>query len=228
MKAKKYIMMLIALMIISGCEAERTISEPAESAKTEQNTIPLLTSDDNTLGASAKADAPITFDSRNSIANDGLSEETTHRMQYQNGHINYIPVSFNNSILTADTYSEFASLIRGSNSIAADNEWLKDGETTVNCFIMENGDCFTFYDHRPIEIMVDSSAVFPIDYKFMGLSFGDTVEDINKQLGTEFVEYPELTTLVIRDTDSNGYVQFTFDENNRISRMEYRFDEFGV
>ncbi len=226
MKTQKYIIMMIALIIISGCDADKSLNEPPSPAQTEKNTISVLTPDDEVSEFSVKSDAPITFDSRNSMANEGISEDTIHRMHYQKGHINYIPVTFNNSMLTADTYSEFASLIRSSNAVVADNEWQKNDNTTVNSFIMENGDSFTFYDHRPIEVMVDSSAVFPIDYKFMELRFGDTVEDINNQLGTEFVEYPELTTLVIRDTDSGGYVQFTFDENNRISRMEYRFDEF--
>lgn len=224
MKTKRYFSMLIAIILISGCSTEsRTIPKAGE--KKDETSIPLLTESTEASNITVKAEAPITFDYRNSLANEGLSEETTHRMQYQTGSINFISVKFNNVMLTESTFSEFESLLRSSSSIIADNEWIKDDETTVTNFIMENGDNFTFYDHRPIELMVDSSAVFPIDYKLFGLSFGDTVEDVNRQLGTEFVEYPELTTLVIRDTDSEGYIQFTFDEDNKISRMEYRFDK---
>ena len=224
MKTKRYFSMLIAILLISGCSTENGTIPKADEKK-DETSIPLLTESTEASNITVKAEVPITFDYRNSLANEGLSEETTHRMQYQTGNINFISVKFNNVMLTESTFSEFESLLRSSSSIIADNEWIKDDETTVTNFIMENGDNFTFYDHRPIELMVDSSAVFPIDYKLFGLSFGDTVEDVNRQLGTEFVEYPELTTLVIRDTDSEGYIQFTFDEDNKISRMEYRFDK---
>ena len=224
MKTKRYFSLLLAILLISGCNSEVGTIPAVTDDKKEDTNVPLITENARASDITAKAETPITFDSRNTLANEGLSEKTTHRMQYQTGHINFIPVKFNNVMLTESTFSEFESLLRGSESIVADNEWVKDDETTVTNFIMENGDNFTFYDHRPIELLVDSSAIFPIDYKLLGLSFGDTIEDVNRQLGTEFIEYPELTTIVIRDTDSDGYIQFTFDENSRISRMEYRFE----
>ncbi|MBO6230667.1 MAG: hypothetical protein IK990_15060 [Ruminiclostridium sp.] len=226
MKTKRYFSLLLAILLISGCNSESDTIPTVAADKKDDTKVPLITENTETSDITVTAETPITFDSRNTLANEGLSEETAHRMQYQTGHINFIPVKFNNVMLTESTFSEFESLLRSSASIVADNEWVKDGETTVTNFIMENGDNFTFYDYRPIELMVDSTAIFPIDYQMLGLTFGDTVEDVNRQLGTEFVEYPELTTLVIRDTDSDGYIQFTFDENNRISRMEYRFTEF--
>jgi len=228
MKTKRYFSLLLAILLISGCNSEAGTIPTVAADKKDDTKVPLITENAEASDITVTAETPITFDARNSLANEGLSEETTHRMQYQTGHINFISVKFNNVMLTESTFSEFEALLRSSSSVVADNEWIKEEETTVTNFIMENGDNFTFYDHRPIELMVDSSAVFPIDYKLFGLSFGDTVEDVNRQLGTEFVEYPELTTLVIRDTDTDSYIQFTFDENNRISRMEYRFDEAAV
>lgn len=165
----------------------------------------------------------IAFDFRNTMANDSLTEEQRQTIQYQIGTFNFIPVYFNGEFLCSDTYEEFCSLIRSSSQLLGDKEFVSDDGTFVTEFSIEGGGKLLFYNKEPVCVIVDAGEISTIQFQIIGVSLGDTAADINRLIGTKYVEYPTLRTLIIRDTDTHGYAQFTLDEDCKIIKMEFKF-----
>lgn len=228
--------LLAAVLMISGCGTNNNDGKDAlvsttgkvdidsiETTTTElpDETTTLTTSyDANTV---AEVQNCIAFDSRNSMANDSLTEEQKQAIQYQVGTFNFIPVYFNGELLCSDTYEEFCSLIRSSSQLLGDKEFEAEDGTFVTKFNVEGGGKVLFYNKEPVCVIADAGEISPIQFQIMGVSLGDTVADINRLVGTEYVEYPTLRTLIIRDTDTHGYAQFSLDEDCKVIRMEFKF-----
>lgn len=236
MKKKIIAPLLAVILMISGCGTNNNDGKDAlvsttgkvdiVSIETTTTNIPeetttLATSyDENTV---SEVQSCIAFDSRNTMANDSLTEEQRQAIQYQVGTFNFIPVYFNGEYLCSDTYEEFCSLIRSSSQLLGDKEFEADDGTFVTKFNIEGGGKVLFYNKEPVSVISDAGDISPIQFQIMGVSLGDTVADINRLIGTEYVEYPTLRTLIIRDTDTHGYAQFTLDEDCKVIRMEFKF-----
>jgi hypothetical protein len=216
MKKIKILLAIITASILCGCESEEVpltaatdtfieTSTTEASAGTVTGTSEVI---DNEASEIVVLDA-ITFGEANERANSGYSEEMLRKSQYQEGIFNVVSVEFNGEELNEDTYDEFISLIRSSENIAAFDE---DTETLKTVVIMFNDDTIRFTEKKLTNIMVNSITNFPIKYSVLGVNFGDDVEAINTKLGTEFVDYPELTTLTIRDEASPAFIQFFMNE----------------
>ncbi len=166
-----------------------------------------------------EAKNPIEFGEANEHINDGYSEEFLRKTQYQIGNFNFIPFVFNDRALTEETFEEFTSLLRNSDDFSSEYEEEQENgsiETEIN---LSSGASFEFSNKKLTKAIINDWGSFDSKCEVMGVSLGDDIERINYLIGTSFVSYPELRTLVIRDEKTLSFIQFSLNDDGKISEM---------